>query len=118
MKTVLIADDATFMRLKIRKMLEKNGFKIVGEAEDGEVAVNKYKKLKPNIITLDITMPGMNGIEALKLIKEFDKDAKVLIISALGLETVVVEAVVLGASGFIIKPFNEKTLVEAIRNLL
>lgn len=118
MKRVVIVDDAAFMRLEIRRMLENNGFKVVGEAKDGEDAIEKYKKFKPDFITLDITMPIMNGVEALKQIIAFDKDAKVLIISAIGLEHIVVETVVLGALGFIIKPFNEKTLIDALRRLI
>lgn len=114
MKRILIVDDAAFMRLQIRTMLDKNGYTIVGEAKDGEDAVEKYKRLKPDIITLDITMPIMNGVEALKQIMEFDKNANVLIISAIGLEHIVVKTVLLGAKGFIIKPFDEKKLIDSL----
>ncbi len=117
MKRVLIADDAAFMRLALKTMLEKNGFDIVGEADNGEIAIEKYKILKPDIITLDITMPVMDGLEALKQIIAFDKSAKVMMISALGQQTIVREAVMSGAVGFVIKPFNEETIVKAFKKL-
>ena len=113
MKRVLITDDAAFMRLALRTMLQKIGFEIVGEAENGQVAVEKYKIIKPDIITLDITMPIMDGIEALKQIKAFDKNAKIIMISAMGQESIVREAVISGAMGFIIKPFKEDVVEKA-----
>jgi two-component system chemotaxis response regulator CheY len=117
MKRVLIADDAAFMRLSLKAMLERNGFEVVGEAENGAMAVEKYKHLKPDIVTLDITMPLMDGLEALKQIKVFDKSAKIIMISAMGQETIVREAVISGASGFIIKPFNEETIEKVFNKL-
>ena len=117
MKRVLITDDAAFMRLSLKTMLERNGFEIVGEAENGAIAIEKYKLLKPDIVTLDITMPVMDGLEALKQIKAFDKSAKVVMISAMGQETIVREAVISGALGFVIKPFNEETIVKAFNKL-
>ena len=117
MKKVLITDDATFMRLSLKSMLERNGFEIVGEAENGAIAVEKYKMLKPDIVTLDITMPVMDGLEALKQIKAFDKSAKIMMISAMGQETIVREAIILGAVGFVIKPFNEETIAKAFNKL-
>ena len=117
MKKVLIADDAIFMRLTLRKMLEDNGYEVVGEAENGLVAIDKYKALKPDIVTLDITMPVMEGTEAVKHIKAYDKDAKVLMISALGQESIVRQAIMSGATGFIIKPFNEETVIKAFSKL-
>jgi two-component system chemotaxis response regulator CheY len=112
MKRILITDDAAFMRLSLKTMLENNGFEVVGEAENGEIAIEKYKLLKPDIVTLDITMPVMDGVKALKQIKAFDKSAKVIMISAMGQEAIVRDAVISGASGFIIKPFNEETIVK------
>ncbi|MCB2299000.1 response regulator [Clostridium tagluense] len=112
-KRVLITDDAMFMRLALKTMLERNGFEIVGEAENGEIAIQKYKLLKPDIVTLDITMPVMDGLEALKQIKAFDKSAKVMMISAMGQETIVRDSVIAGALGFVIKPFIEETIVKA-----
>ena len=102
MKRVLIADDAVFMRLALKTMLEKNGFEVVGEAENGKIAFEKYKLLNPDIVTLDITMPEMDGLEALKQIKAFDKSAKAIMISAMGQESIVRNAVVSGAIGFVI----------------
>jgi len=117
MKRVLITDDAAFMRLSLKTMLERNGFEIVGEAENGAIAIEKYKLLKPDIVTLDITMPVMDGLEALKQIKAFDKSVKVVMISAMGQEKIVRESVISGALGFIIKPFNEETIVKAFNKL-
>jgi two-component system chemotaxis response regulator CheY len=117
MKRILITDDAKFVRLSLKAMLERNGFEIVGEAENGERAVEKYKILKPDIVTLDITMPVMDGLEALKQIKAFDKSAKVMIISATGQEIMVREAIILGALGFVVKPFDEEKIVKAFSRL-
>ena len=117
MKKILIADDAMFMRLSLKSMLERHGFEIVGEAENGEEAIEKYKLLKPDIVTLDITMPVMDGLEALKQIKNFDQNAKVIMISSMGQETIVREAVVSGALGFIVKPFKEETIIRVFSKL-
>ena len=117
MKRVLIADDAVFMRLSLKAMLERQGFEVIGEAENGEIAIEKYKILKPDIVTLDITMPVMDGLGALRQIKAFDKSAKIMMISALGQETIVREAVISGALGFIIKPFNEETIAKVFAKL-
>ncbi|NLM12506.1 MAG: response regulator [Epulopiscium sp.] len=114
MKRVLIVDDAQFIRGTLKLMLEKNGFEVVGEAEDGYEAVNMYMALKPDIVTMDITMPDMDGIEALKKIKEFDKDANVVMITALGQEAFVKESIMLGAKGFIVKPFKEDIIIKAL----
>lgn len=117
MINVLIADDATFMRLTIRGMLEKNGITVAGEAENGLVAVNKYKELKPDIVTLDITMPEMTGIEALKEIMKFDPKAKVIMVSAMGQEFMVKDAILSGAKTFIVKPFKEEHVIETIKKI-
>lgn len=113
MKTVLIVDDAAFMRLSIRKMLEKNGYEVVGEAENGLVAVEKYMELQPDIVTMDITMKDMNGLEALKAIMERDKKANIIMVSAMGQEAMVKDAVLSGAKGFIVKPFKEEKIGRA-----
>lgn len=117
MKKVLIVDDAAFMRLTLRNMLTKNGFKIIGEAVDGAEAVNLYKDLRPNLVTMDITMPEMTGLEALKIIKAYDPQAKVIMISAMGQGSMVMEAVKAGAKTFIVKPFKEDYLVEVLTKI-
>lgn len=117
MKRVLIVDDTAFMRMSLKTMLEKNGFEVIGEAENGSVAVRKYKELRPDIVTMDITMPEMDGIQALKEIRQFDSNSKVVMISALGQESYVREAVMSGAKGFIIKPFKEDYVVQTLSRL-
>lgn len=118
MKKVLIVDDAAFMRMSIRMMLEKNGFEVVGEAENGFEGVKQYKELKPDIVTMDITMPTMTGLEALITIKEFDPQAKIVMISAMGQEDMVREAIMQGAKTFIVKPFKEEHVVEILNKIL
>jgi two-component system chemotaxis response regulator CheY len=111
MKRVLIVDDAAFMRMAIRNMLEKHGFLVAGEAENGVVAVSKYKELKPDLVTMDITMPDMTGIEALKSILAFDPNAKVIMVSAMGQQPMVMDAIMAGAKSFIVKPFKEDHVI-------
>lgn len=117
MKKVLVADDATFMRTSLRMMLERNGFEVVGEAENGLVALNKYKEVKPDIVTMDITMPICDGIKAVQMIREFDSSAKIVMISSMGQESFVKEAIMSGAKGFIVKPFKEEYVVETLSKL-
>lgn len=118
MKRVLIVDDAAFVRMAIRTILEKNGYEIVGEAGDGNAAVAKYKELKPDFITLDITMPNMDGIETLKAIRAFDKNAVVIMVSALGQERYIKDAVLNGAKYFLVKPFKEENVIETIKKIV
>lgn len=117
MKKVLIVDDAAFMRLTLRGMLEKNGFEVIGEAENGVIAITKYKELNPDIVTMDVTMPEMDGIQALKQIIALDGNAKILMLTAMGQERMVREAVIAGARGFIIKPFREEAVISALNKL-
>ena len=117
MKKVLIVDDAAFMRLAIRRVLEKNEFEVVGEAPNGEVSIGKYVECRPDIVTMDITMPDMSGIEALKKIREIDPDAKVVMVSAMGQESMVKEAILNGAKSFIVKPFKEDHIVQMLRKI-
>ncbi len=117
MKKVLIVDDAAFMRMSIRNMISKHGFEIVGEAENGVVAIEKYKELQPDIVTMDITMPEMDGLEALREIKKVNPAAAVVMISALGQEARMKEAIIYGAKGFIVKPFKEEMLISALSKL-
>lgn len=117
MKRVLIVDDTAFMRMSLKAMLEKNGFQVVDEAEDGSVAVRKYRELRPDIVTMDITMPMMDGIQALKEIRKLDSNSKIVMISALGQESYVREAVMCGAKGFIVKPFKEDYVIKTLNKL-
>lgn len=114
MKRVLIVDDSVFLRRSMRTMMEANGIEVIGEAENGQKALEMYNELKPDIVTLDITMPVMDGIEALKQLKLMDKNARVIIVSALGQETKVKEAVKAGAIAFIVKPFKADTLIKTL----
>ncbi len=114
MKKIVVVDDAEFMRLALKTALEKNGYEVVGEAENGLKGLELYKSKKPDIITLDITMPIMEGIATLKEIMKYDPKANVIMVSALGQETKVRQAVILGAKSFIVKPFGDETLLKAI----
>lgn len=114
---VLIVDDAMFIRVNLKTMLEKNGCEVVGEAKNGLEALLKYSELKPELVTMDITMPEMDGIAALKAIKSIDPRAKVIMISAMGMEDKVKAAVLAGAVGFIVKPFNEEQIVKVLGTL-
>ncbi|TYQ15788.1 UNVERIFIED_CONTAM: two-component system chemotaxis response regulator CheY [Acetivibrio alkalicellulosi] len=117
MKRILVADDAAFMRASLKLMLEKNGYEVVGEAENGMVAFNKYKEIEPDIVTMDITMPICDGIKAVRMIKEYDKNAKIIMISSMGQECFVKDAVLAGAKGFIVKPFKEDIVLNALSKL-
>ncbi len=117
MKRVLIVDDAAFMRVSIKNMLSKNGYEVVGEAENGKVALQRYQELDPDIVTMDITMPEMDGLESLKAILALQPGAHVVMISAMGQESMVREAVLSGAKGFIVKPFKEDILISALSSL-
>jgi len=116
--SVLIVDDALFMRMMIKDILSKDGFEIVGEAENGAEAVEKYADLKPDLVTMDIVMPEMDGIEAVRTIIKMDPGARVLMCSAMGQQLLVVEALEAGARDFIIKPFQPEKVVEAVRKAL
>ncbi|CAM3142106.1 response regulator [Paenibacillus lupini] len=115
---ILIVDDAAFMRMMIRDILTKNGYEVVGEAQDGAQAVEKYKELKPDLITMDITMPEMDGISALKEVKKLDPNAKVIMCSAMGQQAMVIDAIQAGAKDFIVKPFQADRVIEAIKKTL
>ncbi|PTQ57715.1 MAG: Chemotaxis regulator - transmits chemoreceptor signals to flagelllar motor components CheY [Candidatus Carbobacillus altaicus] len=118
MKRVLVVDDAAFMRMMIKDILTKNGYAVVGEASDGAQAVEKYKELQPDLVTLDITMPEMDGISALKQIRAMDPQAKVIMCSAMGQQAMVIEAIQAGAKDFIVKPFQADRVLEAVRKTL
>ncbi|MDR3592767.1 MAG: response regulator [Negativicutes bacterium] len=112
---VLIVDDAAFMRMMIKDILTKNGFEVVGEAENGVKAVEKFQELRPDLTTMDITMPEMDGISAVKQIKKIDPNAKVIMCSAMGQQAMVIEAIQSGARDFIVKPFQPDRVLEALR---
>lgn len=113
-KQVLVVDDAAFMRIKLKDILEKNNYEVVGEAENGIQAIEKYKELSPDIVTMDITMPEMDGVEALKEIHAFDPSAKILMCSAMGQQSMVMDAIRAGAVDFIVKPFDTERVIHAL----
>ncbi|MGJ9381420.1 two-component system response regulator [Salipaludibacillus neizhouensis] len=115
---VLIVDDAAFMRMMIKDILSKNNFEIIGEAGDGAQAVEMYKEHSPDLVTMDITMPEMDGITSLKEIKKFDPNAKVIMCSAMGQQAMVIDAIQAGAKDFIVKPFQADRVLEAINKTL
>lgn len=113
-KRVLVVDDGAFMRVLIKGMLEKNDYQVVGEAEDGVIAVQLYKQLQPDLVTMDITMPNKDGITALREIIAHDADANVVMVSAMGQDQYVKEAIMAGAKSFVVKPFDESGLISVI----
>lgn len=117
-KGILIVDDAAFMRMVIKNILTKEGYEIAGEANDGKEAVALYNELKPALVLLDITMPEMDGIEALKKIIAADPSAKVVMCSALGQSSMVIEAIQAGAKDYIVKPFQPDRVIEAVQKSL
>lgn len=114
MKTVLIVDDASFMRTAIKNILQRNGFEVVGEAENGLDSIRKYIELKPDVVTMDITMPEMTGIDAVKSIIGIDPHAKIIMVSAMGQEGMVRESILSGAKSFIVKPFKEDQIIKVL----
>ena len=117
-KRVLVVDDAAFMRMMLSDHLTKAGFEVVGHAENGQVAVGKYKELKPDLVTMDITMPEMDGIQAVKEIRKADPQARVVMCSAMGQQHMVMEAIQAGARDFIVKPFDPTRVVQAVTKAL
>lgn len=115
---VLVVDDAAFMRMMIKDILTKNGFHVAGEAQDGVQAIEKYKELKPDLVTMDITMPGMDGITALKEIRQYNSHAKVIMCSAMGQQAMVIDAIQAGAKDFIVKPFQADRVIESLQKVL
>jgi two-component system, chemotaxis family, chemotaxis protein CheY len=113
-KRILVVDDATIIRMILKKIFFEAGYEVVGEASTGAEGVRKYKELKPDLVTMDITMPEMGGINALKAIKEFDSEAKVVICSAMGQKALIIEAMQAGAINFIAKPFDEGKVIETV----
>ncbi len=116
--TVLVCDDAIFMRTMISDILTQAGFEVIGEAETGVEAVERYDQLKPDLVTMDIVMPDMGGIEAVREICQKDPEAKVLMCSAMGQQALVVEAIQAGAKDFVVKPFQPSRVLEAVQRVL
>ena len=112
---VLVVDDAAFMRMMVKDILSKNGYEVVGEAENGMKAVEKFNELHPDLVTMDITMPEMDGISAVKAIRKIDPKAKIVMCSAMGQQAMVIEAIQAGARDFIVKPFQADRVLEAVR---
>jgi two-component system chemotaxis response regulator CheY len=115
---ILIVDDAIFMRKMIGDILRKEGYEICGEAENGIEAIKKYKELKPDLVTMDIIMPDMSGIDAVQEIVNSDTSAKILMVSAMGQQSLVVEAIQKGAKDYVIKPFQPSRVLEAVERVL
>ena len=116
--TVLICDDAVFMRTMISDILEESGYEIVGQAESGVQAIERYKALRPDLVTMDIVMPDMGGIDAVREICKKDPNAKILMCSAMGQQALVVEAIQAGAKDFVVKPFQPSRVLEAVQRVL
>lgn len=117
-KNILVCDDAAFMRMMIKDILSKNGYNIVGEAENGLKAVEKYIETKPDLVMMDITMPEMDGLQALKKIKENDASANIIMCSAMGQQAMVIESIQSGAKDFIVKPFQPDRVLEAVKKAI
>lgn len=117
-KSILICDDAAFMRMMIKDILTKNGYTIAGEAENGAVAVDKYTETKPDLVMMDITMPEKNGIQALQEIRAKDPNANIIMCSAMGQQAMVIESIQAGAKDFIVKPFQTDRILEAVRKAI
>ena len=118
MATVLVVDDAAFMRMMLKDILTKGGYDVVGEAADGNEAVAKYNELKPDLVTLDITMPNKDGLQALKEIRANDPNATCILCSAMGQQAMVIDAIQAGAKDFVVKPFQPDRVLESIHKVL
>ena len=117
-KSILICDDAAFMRMMIKDILTKNGYTVAGEAENGVKAIEKYNEVHPDLVLMDITMPELDGIGALKKIKEADSNALVIMCSAMGQQAMVIESIQAGAKDFIVKPFQADRVLEAVKKVV
>ncbi|MBU4532813.1 MAG: response regulator [Eubacteriales bacterium] len=117
-KRILVVDDAAFMRMMIKNILTKSGYEVVGEAENGSLASKMYMELKPDLVTMDITMPEMDGIEGVKQIRKNDPNANIIMVSAMGQQVMVMEAIQAGAKDFIVKPFQQERILQAIDRVL
>lgn len=118
METVLIVDDSRTSRKILEGILTDNGITVIGQAEDGSIGVEKYKELKPDVVTMDITMPVMDGVEALRQIKAYDPNAKVVMVTAAGQKGKIIEALKLGVDDFLTKPYESQEIVKTIKKVL
>lgn len=118
MKNVLIVDDAIFMRVMLKNIVSKAGYNVIGEAGNGAEAIEMYKELHPDLVFMDITMPEVGGIEAVRAIKGYDANAKIVMCSAMGQQTMVLDAIKSGASDFIVKPFNESKIIDTLHRFM
>lgn len=117
-KKILIVDDAAFMRMMIKDILTKNGYEVAGEAENGVKAIEKYREVLPDLVIMDITMPELDGIQAVKEIKKINYDSKIIMCSAMGQQAMVIESIQAGARDFIVKPFQADRVVEAVKKVI
>lgn len=117
-KSILIVDDAQFMRMMLKNILSKNGYNVVGEAANGAEALLRYKELKPDLVTMDITMQEVDGIQGLKDIRDYDSSAKVIMCSAMGQQAMVIEAIQNGAIDFVVKPFQADRVISAVKKVI
>jgi two-component system, chemotaxis family, chemotaxis protein CheY len=115
---VLLVDDSAFMRTILKGILMKDPYELAGEAANGREAVECYKKLRPDLVTMDIVMPEMDGIEAVKAIRAFDPSARIIMVSAMGQQGMVIDAIQAGARDFIIKPFQPPRVLEAVKRVM
>ena len=118
LRTVLVCDDAIFMRTMLKDILQQSGFQVVGEAQTGAEAVTRFRELKPDLVTMDIVMPDMGGIDAVREITRNDTGARILMCSAMGQQALVVEAIQAGAKDFVVKPFQPSRVLEAVERVL
>lgn len=117
MKRILVADDSMFMRQMLKELLPKDSFSVIGEACTGKEALAKYNELHPDLVTMDITMPDMDGITAVKKIMETNPNAKIVMVSAMGQKPMIKEALEAGAKDFIVKPFDREKIISTLNNL-
>ncbi|AUS96337.1 two-component system response regulator [Clostridium thermosuccinogenes] len=117
-KRILVVDDAAFMRMMIKDILTKNGYEVAGEAENGAKAVEKYKELNPDLVIMDITMPEVDGIQAVKEIRKINGESKIIMCSAMGQQAMVIESIQAGARDFIVKPFQAERVIEAVKKVI
>ncbi|MBP3889007.1 MAG: response regulator [Cellulosilyticum sp.] len=115
MARIMVVDDAAFMRMMLKDILTKGGYEVVGEAENGLKAIEKYKELTPDLVLMDITMPELDGIGAVRQIKGIDPAAKIIMCSAMGQQAMVLESIQAGAKDFIVKPFQADRIIEAVK---